>query len=175
MGREKSRRLSGSRDFRQRLVLATLTSTAVTIEDIRSGDAAPGLRPHEVSLLRLLDKISDSHTIDLNEPGMDLPGLIVLCVLPSGFGYGGAGAYGGVVLVCACRNEDEVPEKKKKKMRYQPGVIVVGKGLEHECGVRRGIGYFLELLILLGLFSRGPTPQSPILIRLKGEGLICLC
>ncbi|XP_066398226.1 probable RNA 3'-terminal phosphate cyclase-like protein [Miscanthus floridulus] len=109
MGLEKSRRLSGSRDFRQRMVLATLTSTAVTIEDIRSGDAAPELRPHEVSLLRLLDKISDLHTIDLNETGMDLPGLIVLCVLPSGFGYGGAGAYGVWCLYCACRNKDEVP------------------------------------------------------------------
>jgi hypothetical protein len=30
----------GGRHFRQRLVLATLTSTAVTIEDIRSGDSA---------------------------------------------------------------------------------------------------------------------------------------
>ena len=70
MGRDKTRRLSGSRHLRQRLVLATLTSTGVTIDDIRSGDAAPGLRPYEVSLLRLLDKISDRHTIDLNETGM---------------------------------------------------------------------------------------------------------
>ena len=53
-------------------MLATLTSTGVTIDDIRSGDAAPGLRPYEVSLLRLLDKISDRHTIDLNETGMAL-------------------------------------------------------------------------------------------------------
>nr|ACF86565.1 unknown [Zea mays] len=119
MGRDKSRRLYGSRHFRQRLVLATLTSTAVTIEDIRSGDASPGLRPYEVSLLRLLDKISDHHTIDLNETGT--------------------------------------------KLRYRPGVIIGGKGLEHDCGVHRGIGYFLEPLILLGLFSR-----APISIRLKG-------
>ncbi|WVZ61134.1 hypothetical protein U9M48_011054 [Paspalum notatum var. saurae] len=112
-------RLSGSRHFRQRMVLATLTSKAVTIVDIRSGDAAPGLRPHEVSLLRLLDKISDRHTIDLNETGT--------------------------------------------KLRYRPGVIIGGKGLEHDCGVHRGIGYFLEPLILLGLFAK-----SPIAIRLKG-------
>jgi len=72
MGRDKTRRLSGSRHLRQRLVLATLTSTGVTIDDIRSGDAAPGLRPYEVSLLRLLDKISDRHTIDLNETGVAL-------------------------------------------------------------------------------------------------------
>ncbi|TVU15824.1 hypothetical protein EJB05_39363 [Eragrostis curvula] len=119
MGREKARRLSGSRHFRQRLVLATLTSTAITIEDIRSGDAAPGLRPHEVSLLRLLDKISDHHSIDLNETGT--------------------------------------------KLRYRPGVILGGRNLEHDCGVHRGIGYFLEPLILLGLFAR-----VPLSIQLKG-------
>ncbi|WVZ61135.1 hypothetical protein U9M48_011054 [Paspalum notatum var. saurae] len=49
------------------------------------------------------------------------------------------------------------------KLRYRPGVIIGGKGLEHDCGVHRGIGYFLEPLILLGLFAK-----SPIAIRLKG-------
>jgi RNA 3'-terminal phosphate cyclase-like protein len=63
MGRDKIRRLSGSRHPRQQLVLATLTST----DDIRSGDAVLGLRSYEVSLLRLLGKISNHHTIDLNE------------------------------------------------------------------------------------------------------------
>ncbi|KAF2942187.1 hypothetical protein DAI22_03g403500 [Oryza sativa Japonica Group] len=119
MGRDKARRLSGSRHFRQRVVLATLTSTAITIDDIRSGGAAPGLRPHEVSLLHLLHKISDHHSLDLNETGT--------------------------------------------KLRYKPGVIVGGRDLEHDCGVHRGIGYFLEPLILLGLFAR-----APISIRLKG-------
>ncbi|XP_006651990.2 probable RNA 3'-terminal phosphate cyclase-like protein [Oryza brachyantha] len=119
MGRDKARRLTGSRHFRQRLVLATLTSTAITIDDIRSGGAAPGLRPHEVSLLHLLHKISDHHSVDLNETGT--------------------------------------------KLRYKPGVIVGGRDLEHECGVHRGIGYFLEPLILLGLFAR-----APLSIRLKG-------
>jgi hypothetical protein len=73
MERKKSRRLSGSRHFRQRLVLATLSFTDVTIDEIRSGDAAPGLRPHEVSLLRLLDKISDGTKIEINETGTDFP------------------------------------------------------------------------------------------------------
>jgi RNA 3'-terminal phosphate cyclase-like protein len=68
MGRDKARRLSGSRHFRQRLVLATLTSTPVTIVDIRA-DGTPGLRDHEVSLLRLLDKISDHSDVEINETG----------------------------------------------------------------------------------------------------------
>ena len=91
---------------------------------------------------------------------MDLPGLIVLCVLPSGFGYGGAGAYGVWCLYVLAGT----------KLKYRPGVIIGGKGLEHDCGVHRGIGYFLEPLILLGLFAR-----APISIRLKGKVLICLC
>uniref|UniRef100_A0A453MD65 RNA 3'-terminal phosphate cyclase domain-containing protein n=1 Tax=Aegilops tauschii subsp. strangulata TaxID=200361 RepID=A0A453MD65_AEGTS len=118
MGRDKSRRLSGSRDFRQRLVLATLTSTPITIRDIRAGEG--GLCPHEMSLLRLLDKVSDQHVIDVNDTG-------------------------------------------RTKVGYKPGVIVGGKGLEHDCGVHRGIGYFIEPLLLLGLFAR-----SPLSVRLKG-------
>lgn len=82
MGRDKTRRLTGSRHFRQRLVLATLTSTAITIEDIRSVDA--GLRPHEVSLLRLLDKISDHHSLELNETGTDGVAPADLCVVRLG-------------------------------------------------------------------------------------------
>jgi RNA 3'-terminal phosphate cyclase-like protein len=42
-------------------------------------------------------------------------------------------------------------------------VIIGGKDLEHDCGLQRGIGYFLEPLVLLGLFGR-----SPLSIRLKG-------
>ncbi|KAF7057277.1 hypothetical protein CFC21_064581 [Triticum aestivum] len=117
MGREKSRRLSGSRDFRQRLVLATLTSTPIIIKDIRAGEG--GLRQHEMSLLHLLDKVSDQHVIDVNDTGT--------------------------------------------KVGYKPGVVLGGKDLEHDCGVHRGIGYFIEPLILLGLFAR-----SPLSIRLKG-------
>jgi RNA 3'-terminal phosphate cyclase len=50
------------------MVLATLTSSTVTIVDIRA-DGTPGLREHEVSLLRLIDKISDHSDIEINETG----------------------------------------------------------------------------------------------------------
>ncbi|KAH9329493.1 hypothetical protein KI387_001601 [Taxus chinensis] len=49
------------------------------------------------------------------------------------------------------------------KLRYKPGVLVGGKYLAHDCGTARSIGYFLEPLIILGLF--GKTPLS---ITLKG-------
>ena len=42
-------------------------------------------------------------------------------------------------------------------------MIVGGKGLEHNYGVHRGIGYFMPL-ILLAIFAR-----SPLSIRLRGD------
>lgn len=49
------------------------------------------------------------------------------------------------------------------KLSYKPGMLVGGRGLVHNCGTSRAIGYFLEPLIILGLF--GKTPLS---ITLKG-------
>lgn len=69
MGKVNYKRLKGGQQFRQRLVLATLSSTPVLIEDIRSDDISPGLRPHEVSLLRLVERISDDCTVEINDTG----------------------------------------------------------------------------------------------------------
>ena len=51
------------------------------------------------------------------------------------------------------------------KVGYKPDVVVGGKDLEHDWRVHRGIGYFIEPLVLLGLFAR-----STLSIRLKAEG-----
>ncbi|KAF8399415.1 hypothetical protein HHK36_015280 [Tetracentron sinense] len=112
-------RLKGSQQLRQRLLLSTLSATPVLIEDIRADDTWPGLRPHEVSLLRLLEKISDDCVVEINETGT--------------------------------------------KLKYKPGVLIGGRHLVHDCGLSRSIGYFLEPLIVLGLFGK-----KPLLIRLKG-------
>lgn len=48
-------------------------------------------------------------------------------------------------------------------LRYRPGFIYGGPGLEHDCGTSRSIGYFLEPLSLLALFAR-----KPLDISLKG-------
>lgn len=50
------------------------------------------------------------------------------------------------------------------KLKYKPGIIMGGKHLTHDCGVSRSIGYFLEPLLLLGLFGK-----KPLTIRLKGD------
>ena len=48
-------------------------------------------------------------------------------------------------------------------LKYTPGVIVGGKRTDHDCGTSRGMGYFLEPLIVLGLFAK-----NAVEIRLLG-------
>ncbi|PNT19037.1 hypothetical protein POPTR_009G016000v4 [Populus trichocarpa] len=119
MGKVSYKKLRGSQNLRQRLLLSTLSATPVQVEDIRANDMMPGLRPHEVSLLRLLEKISDDCVVKINETGT--------------------------------------------KFQYKPGIVMGGRHLVHDCGVSRAIGYFLEPLVVLGLFSK-----KPLSIRLKG-------
>ena len=50
-------RFQGAAHLRTRLVLATLSGRTVRIDDIRHLDEQPGVRPHEVSFLKLLSKV----------------------------------------------------------------------------------------------------------------------
>ncbi|KAK4784583.1 hypothetical protein SAY86_018951 [Trapa natans] len=80
MGKTTYKRLKGSQSFRQRLLLATLSSTAVSIDDIRTDSTRPGLRPHEVSLVRLFEKICDDCVVVFNDTGTRVtykPGIIM--------------------------------------------------------------------------------------------------
>ena len=42
------------------------------------------------------------------------------------------------------------------KLRYKPGVLTGGRDVVHDCGTARPIGYFLEPLLVLGLFGKKP-------------------
>lgn len=53
------------------------------------------------------------------------------------------------------------------KLKYKPGIVMGGRHLTHDCGASRSIGYFLEPLLVLGLFGK-----KPLTIRLKGK-LLC--
>ncbi|KAI5667116.1 hypothetical protein M9H77_16969 [Catharanthus roseus] len=119
MGKISYMKLKGSKNLRLRLLLSTLSFTPILIEDIRADATWPGLRPHEVSFLRLLEKVCDDCVVEINETGT--------------------------------------------KLKYKPGIVMGGKHLVHDCGVNRSIGYFLEPLIVLGLFGK-----KPLTIRLKG-------
>lgn len=70
----------GSNFLRQRLLLSTLSGKAVRIIEIRQLDHEPGLKEFEVSLIRLLDKVTNGTTVELNETGTSLyynPGLLI--------------------------------------------------------------------------------------------------
>lgn len=74
-------KFTGAQHLVQRLVLATLTGRTVRISQIRaSSHAAPGLAPHEVSFLRLLDEITNGSQIEFSYTGTTVvykPGLII--------------------------------------------------------------------------------------------------
>ncbi|PHU25727.1 putative RNA 3'-terminal phosphate cyclase-like protein [Capsicum chinense] len=69
MGKVSYMKLKGSQNLRLRLLLATLSSKSIIIEDIRADATWPGLRPHEVSFLRLLEKVCDDCVVEINETG----------------------------------------------------------------------------------------------------------
>ncbi|KAK4117301.1 18S rRNA biogenesis protein [Canariomyces notabilis] len=73
-------RFTGHRAFTQRLVLSTLTGRPVHISKIRSSSPThPGLAPHEISFLRLLEAVTNGSVIDVSYSGTTItyqPGLI---------------------------------------------------------------------------------------------------
>lgn len=74
-------RFKGSDEFRYRLCLSVLTGRSVRIESIRDRSvSAIGLRDHEVTLLRLLDLITNGTKVDINETGTAVsfrPGVVL--------------------------------------------------------------------------------------------------
>lgn len=168
MGKSSYKRLSGGQNLRQRLVLATLSSTPVLIEDIHTDDMWPGLRFHEVSFLRLLEKICDDCAVEINDTGTYYKHQTVLYILC-------------ISLYCSshwpkiyvCGSDCSVLRFEYccvwagTKLKFKPGIVMGGRNLVHDCGLTRSIGYFLEPLIVLGLFAK-----KPLSIKLKGIAFI---
>jgi RNA 3'-terminal phosphate cyclase-like protein len=73
-------RFTGHRGFIQRLVLSTLTGRPVHVSKIRSSSPTnPGLAPHEISFLRLLEAVTNGSTVQISYTGATItyhPGLI---------------------------------------------------------------------------------------------------
>lgn len=70
----------GSRDFRLRLVLSLLSSTPIRISRIRHLSSSPGITQSEVSLLRLIERITNGTKVVISEAGTEItfhPGTIV--------------------------------------------------------------------------------------------------
>ncbi|KAH8676300.1 RNA 3'-terminal phosphate cyclase/enolpyruvate transferase [Xylariales sp. PMI_506] len=73
-------RFTGHKAFAQRLVLATLTGRPIHISKIRtSSPTNPGLAPHEVSFLRLIEAVTNGSSMQISYTGTTMtyhPGLI---------------------------------------------------------------------------------------------------
>ncbi|KAI4201203.1 MAG: hypothetical protein LQ350_003380 [Teloschistes chrysophthalmus] len=87
-------RFTTQQAFASRLTIATLTGHPIRISQIRpSSSTNPGLAPHEVSLLRLLEVVTNGSTITISYTGTVLeyrPGLITGSA-------SGSGASGGII------------------------------------------------------------------------------
>ncbi|KAK4855197.1 hypothetical protein QYF36_004930 [Acer negundo] len=70
MGKSTYKKLKGSQNLRQRLVLSTLAFTPFLIEEICPEDTWSGLRPHEVWLLRLVEKVCNDCIVEINKTGI---------------------------------------------------------------------------------------------------------
>ncbi|KAL8160146.1 hypothetical protein V2J09_001683 [Rumex salicifolius] len=73
-------RLRGSQNLRLRLLLSTLSSKPILIEEIRTNGNWPGLCPHEISFLRLFEKICDDCVVKINHTGTKVkykPGIVM--------------------------------------------------------------------------------------------------
>ncbi|KAG6363345.1 hypothetical protein INS49_008442 [Diaporthe citri] len=81
-------RLTGHKSFTHRLILSTLTGRPVHISGIRSSSpTAPGLAPHEVSFLRLLEAVTNGSSMQISYTGTTItyhPGLITGTVAGAG-------------------------------------------------------------------------------------------
>lgn len=70
----------GPRNFRLRIVMATLSGKAIKIEKIRSEDLNPGLKDYEVSFLRLIEAVTNGSSIEISYTGTTViyrPGIII--------------------------------------------------------------------------------------------------
>ncbi|KAI3403466.2 hypothetical protein KGF56_003750 [Candida oxycetoniae] len=70
----------GYRNFRLRIVLATLAAKSIKITKIKSNDLNPGLKDYEVSFLRLIESVTNGSHIEISYTGTTViyrPGIIV--------------------------------------------------------------------------------------------------
>jgi RNA 3'-terminal phosphate cyclase-like protein len=72
-------KFEGENYFRQRLIMSILSGKSVRITDIRTNNESTGLTEYEASFIRLLEKITNGTTIEINHTGTMItlhPGII---------------------------------------------------------------------------------------------------
>ncbi|KAA0192956.1 RNA 3'-terminal phosphate cyclase [Fasciolopsis buskii] len=110
--------LKNADNFRVKLALSLISQKGIEIVEIRHRSMQPGVTNAEVSLLRLIDEISNGTMIKINDTGT--------------------------------------------VVRFKPGILI-GGNVDFDCGTERGIGYYVEFLLLVAPFCKEPSE-----IRLRG-------
>ncbi|KAG5944961.1 hypothetical protein E4U53_006785 [Claviceps sorghi] len=102
-------RFTGHRSFTKRLTISTLTGRPVHISKIRSTSPTnPGLAPHEISFLRLLEAVTNGSSMQISYTGTTMtfhPGLITGAIA-------GQGAVDGDVI------EHRIPDSCTRGITY---------------------------------------------------------
>lgn len=169
-------KFKGCQSFRLRLVCATLAGKSIRIDDIRAQDEQPGLRDFEASFLRLLEKVTNGCTVEINETGTTARprlgwrpqwGCRRACLYSRRHGppapAWGASAHAGCNVITSFDTTffNPAPCSTGTSLRYRPGVITGGSLLQHDCPTTRSIGYFLEPLVVLALYGKKVSYISP--------------
>ncbi|KAI1302370.1 RNA 3'-terminal phosphate cyclase-like protein [Halotydeus destructor] len=104
----------GSNCLRQRLILSTLSGKAIIISKIRVSDEEPGLKENEISLFKLIEKLSNGTSIQIDETGTQVeytPGLLIGGVIEHDCGLERSISYFLEFLFCVapfCKNKPEI-------------------------------------------------------------------
>jgi RNA 3'-terminal phosphate cyclase-like protein len=72
-------RLTSAEHFRQRVVLSILSARVLRIDGIRSNEERPGLTNYEANFLRLVSKLTNGTSVEINDTGTKLrivPGIV---------------------------------------------------------------------------------------------------
>ena len=76
---QKPLEFTGHTYLRQILTLSLLSGRQIIVKNIRADEDSPGLRPHEINLLQLIEKVTNGTQVSINKTGTRLimhPGII---------------------------------------------------------------------------------------------------
>ncbi|CAL8100247.1 unnamed protein product [Calicophoron daubneyi] len=105
----KFQHFRGAENFRVKVALSLISLKPIRITHIRNKSLDPGVNEAEISVLKLIDEITNGTVSKINDTGTIVT--------------------------------------------FSPGVLIGGE-IDFDCSLQRGIGYFLELLLILAPFCK---------------------
>lgn len=167
----------GCNFFKQRLILSLVSGKPVRIIDIRADEVEPGLKEFEVSLIRILDKMTNGTQIEINKAGTAIsfrPGALYGghwehdCSLERGIGY-----YLEVLIALGpfCKEPLDVVLRGITNSKDSPSVDII------KCSALNVLCRFLvnDEGLELNLVTRGLPPLGGGVVRFKCPTRKSLC